>query len=106
MCDGAGEIHDVPIEVIRRPLVPMVDEDKVGSLCGALTVGKDGEIPPVTVLWVQGSQGGDYYFAFGGCHRYEAYKRSGRKTIPAILQKIPLSTLQTMLGASAPKELL
>jgi sulfiredoxin len=108
MCDGAGEVHDIPISVIQRPLVPIVDEGKVTSLCSALREdggGTEKDIPPVTVLWVEGTEGGNYYYAFGGCHRYEAYKRSGRDTIPAIIQKVPIESLKTILGASAPTSL-
>lgn len=102
MCDGVGEIHDIPIDVIQRPLVPMVDEAKVESLCAALQHGKDEDIPPVTVMWIKGSEGGDYYYAFGGCHRYHAYKKQGRTTIPAIIQRGTIAQLRTILGASVP----
>lgn len=102
MCDGVGEIHEIPIAVIQRPLVPMVNEGKVESLCQALSAGDDSNIPPVTVLWVKGSEGGDYYYAFGGCHRYTAYKKQGRETIPAIIQKTSIETLRLMLGGSVP----
>lgn len=104
MCDGGGEVHDIPIEVIRRPLVPSVNEDKVCSLMETIDSEPD-KIPPVTVMWIKGREGGNYYYAFGGCHRYEAYKRSGRKTIPAILQVSTLDNLKMILGASAPADL-
>lgn len=32
---------------------------------------------PIEVLWVQKGND-DYYFAFGGCHRWEAHKRLGK----------------------------
>eukprot|EP00672_Neobodo_designis_P022350 CAMPEP_0174850604 /NCGR_PEP_ID=MMETSP1114-20130205/20338_1 /TAXON_ID=312471 /ORGANISM="Neobodo designis, Strain CCAP 1951/1" /LENGTH=105 /DNA_ID=CAMNT_0016085073 /DNA_START=51 /DNA_END=368 /DNA_ORIENTATION=+ len=102
MCDGVGEIHDIPISVIQRPLVPIVNEGKVESLCSALQKGDDKEIPPVTVMWVKGREGGDYYYAFGGCHRYTAYKKSGRETIPAIIQKATIEDLRLMMGGSVP----
>jgi sulfiredoxin len=104
MCDGGGEVHLIPLKVIQRPLVPAVNESKVESLCETIET-KPEEVPPVTVLWIKGSEGGNYYYAFGGCHRYEAYKRLGKETIPAIIQKSTLDNLKTMLGASAPKEL-
>ena len=102
MCDGVGEIHEMPISAITRPLQPIVDQGKVDSLCTALKASKDEEIPPVTVLWVKGSEGGDYYYAFGGCHRYHAYKAAGRETIPAIIQKGTIADLKTILGGSVP----
>jgi len=102
MCDGGGEVHNIPI---RRPLVPTVNEDKVCSLMDTIDTDPE-KIPPVTVMWIKGREGGNYYYAFGGCHRYEAYKRSGRPTIPAILQVSTLDNLKVILGASAPKDLL
>jgi sulfiredoxin len=104
MCDGGGDVHNIPIRVIQRPLVPSVNETKVQSLCETIETEPD-KVPPVTVLWIQGSEGGNYYFAFGGCHRYEAYKRLQKETIPAILQKSTLANLKTILGASTPTEL-
>jgi sulfiredoxin len=105
MCDGVGEVHDIPISVIQRPLVPIVNEGKVESLCTALKSGSEeaeGAIPPVTVMWVKGREGGDYYYAFGGCHRYTAYKKAGRETIPAIIQKATVEDLKLMMGGSVP----
>jgi sulfiredoxin len=102
MSDGVGEVHDIPIAVIQRPLVPAVDGSKVESLCSALAKGDDDQIPPVTVLWVKGREGGDYYYAFGGCHRYTAYKKAGRETIPAIIQKGTIDQLKILMGGSVP----
>jgi hypothetical protein len=39
-----------------------------------------------------------YYFATGGCHRWEAHKRLGRKTIPARLIKVRYMGVQHMQG--------
>eukprot|EP01031_Cornospumella_fuschlensis_P031740 gene31740-38363_t len=105
MCDGGGQVHNVPIKVIRRPLVPSVNEEKVSSLQQTIETDPS-SIPPVTVMWIKGKEGGNHYFAFGGCHRYEAYKRSGKETIPAILQVSTLENLKQIMGASAPHELL
>eukprot|EP01039_Chlorochromonas_danica_P003088 gene3088-3376_t len=105
MCDGAGEIHNIPIAVIQRPLLPSVNENKVCSLMETIEEDPD-KVPPVTVMWIKGKEGGNYYYAFGGCHRYEAYKKLGKPTIPAILQKSTLEQLKAIMGGSAPKELL
>ena len=102
--DGFGEVYDVPLSDIIRPLESLVDQSKVDSLC--LTIEKNpSEVPPVTLLWLKGESGSDYFFGFGGCHRYHAHKKLGRETIPAILQRTELSTLRTFLGSSAPSKL-
>lgn len=51
----------------------------------------------VQVLWVQRG-GNDYYFAFGGCHRWEAHKQLKRGTIRAKLIKTTPKSLSVYLG--------
>ena len=99
--DGLGEVHDVPICDIMRPLQSVVDHAKVDSLCKTIESNPDA-VPPVTLLWLEGESGSNYFFGFGGCHRFEAFKKLGKETIPAILQKSNLSALRTMMGSSAP----
>ncbi|KAI1286816.1 Sulfiredoxin-1 [Halotydeus destructor] len=98
------EVHDVPFKVLIRPFQSELDEDKVQSLMDSLSgKSKSSEIiPPIDVLWVKGSNGGDYYYSFGGCHRYEAHKRLKLATVKCKLVESTISDLKHYLGSSTP----
>jgi sulfiredoxin len=59
------------------------------------------DLTAIEVAWVERPEG-NYYFAFGGCHRWEAHKRLQKQTIKAKLVKVSDSTISTYLGSSSP----
>ncbi|XP_058791755.1 sulfiredoxin-1 [Phymastichus coffea] len=98
-----ADIHDVPMNVLIRPFPPSVDVTKVKSLMETLSNPETkSQVPPVDVLWIKGRNGGDYYYSFGGCHRYVAHQELGKPTIKAKIIQSTITDLRSYLGNSTP----
>lgn len=105
----------VPLSQIRRPIPPVLDNQKIDAMVSTLngtpmalaTCGiediKSGELPPIDVFLVR-EQGKSYYFAFGGCHRFQAYDRLGKDgnepMVRARVLPATRKTLRVYLGSS------
>src|ERR1700753_3460188 len=89
----------LPLASLLRPIPPVIDPAKVDSMVETLSgkqctnmpspapeVIEPGKLPPVDVLHYRssakdGSTAKDFYFAFGGCHRLQAYEKAGREMV-------------------------
>ncbi|KAK9477725.1 ParB/Sulfiredoxin [Lipomyces japonicus] len=97
----------LPLDQIRRPIVPVLDEAKIASMIKTLEDSSakmtnpdlDDGLPPIDILRVR-RDGQDYYFGFGGCHRFQAYERTGRKTVKAKVVPITEKMLGMYVGGS------
>ncbi|RSH85236.1 hypothetical protein EHS25_005043 [Saitozyma podzolica] len=100
-------VHSVPMSVIHRPLPSELDEGKVKTFMEEMQRGDS--FTPIEVVKVRAPLKVDptntpqnFYFAMGGCHRYEATKRLGWETIRARIIEVPASQMRVYLGAGSP----
>ncbi|CAF2651405.1 unnamed protein product [Rotaria sp. Silwood2] len=97
------EIYDIPMKDISRPLPSVLDENKVQSLMKTIQTIESDRVPPIDVLWYEApNSGNNYFFAMGGCHRWEAHKRLKSETIRAKLVRTTLNDLKVYFGSSLP----
>lgn len=105
----------VPLSQIRRPIPPVLDHQKIDAMVSTLkgipmasatcAIGdiEPGILPPIDVFLVV-EKGKRFYFAFGGCHRFQAYDRlSDDGEEPKVRARILPATRKTLkvyLGSS------
>ncbi|KAK9319995.1 ParB/Sulfiredoxin [Lipomyces orientalis] len=98
-----NRISFLPLASIRRPIVPVLDEDKIGRMIETLSrtdpEAIDDGLPPIDVLRVR-KNGKDWYFGFGGCHRFQAYERTGKQTVKCKIVPVTESMLKMYVGGS------
>lgn len=75
------------------------------ATCSLEDISSD-ELPPIDVFRIR-EEGKDFYFAFGGCHRFQAYDRIAAegKEVMVRARVLPATrkTLKLYLGASVDK---
>ncbi|AAS52073.1 ADR152C-Ap [Eremothecium gossypii ATCC 10895] len=108
----------VPLSQIRRPVAPVLDPQKIDAMVSTArgvpaasatcsledAAAMDGQLPPVDVMHVR-HDSADYYFAFGGCHRLQAYDRMAQEGQEDVLVRCKLlpatrAQMRTYVGAS------
>ncbi|KAK9317257.1 hypothetical protein V1524DRAFT_413606 [Lipomyces starkeyi] len=118
-----NRISFLPLSSIRRPIVPVLDEDKITRMIETLSrtdpQAIDDGLPPIDVLRVR-KNGKDWYFGyvisfiafilvrearanesrFGGCHRFQAYERTGKQTVKCKVVPVTESMLKMYVGGS------
>ncbi|ODV59131.1 sulfiredoxin [Ascoidea rubescens DSM 1968] len=109
-----GKIEYLPLDQIRRPIPPVLDYQKIDAMVSTLkgnpmasytcsledAQAMNGELPPIDVMRVK-ENGKVYYFAFGGCHRFQAYERlNGEKLVKCKILPATKKQLSLYLGAS------
>ncbi|KAI9297260.1 hypothetical protein K502DRAFT_347203 [Neoconidiobolus thromboides FSU 785] len=105
--NSSVEIHNIPLNVVCRPIPPVLDDSKVEIFRRDLENGAD--FPPIDVHEIE-HEGNFYYYAFGGCHRWRAHQLSGKQSIKAKIiptdKKVGIMYLKLFALSSALKVLL
>ncbi|KAI9009318.1 ParB/Sulfiredoxin [Phycomyces nitens] len=100
--NAVSEVCDIPLSVVNRPIPSQLDRAKVEEMKTILqTDDRKDDLTPIDIHHVE-YKGQDYYFAFGGCHRWAAHKELSKETIKGKLISTPPSVINTYLGSSSP----
>lgn len=106
-----GKVDFIPLKDIIRPIMPVLDNTKIDTMVETLKGNptpsstcqlediKSGELPPIDVLVVS-ENGNRKYFAFGGCHRFQAYDKAGVEMVKCKLLPCTKGQLKIYLGSS------
>lgn len=113
------KVSEIPLSQISRPIAPVLDTQKINAMVSTMqgtptasstctleeATARKGELPPVDVLRISDSEG-VRYFAFGGCHRLQAYDSQAQTSgeDPMVRCKVIPTTKQQLslyLGSSA-----
>ncbi|KAG7843566.1 hypothetical protein KL941_004548 [Ogataea angusta] len=105
------KIEYLPLDQIIRPIPPVLDYSKIDTMVSTLN-GQPaasptcniedttpGELPPIDVLTVS-ENGKRKFFAFGGCHRFQAYEKSGKQLVKCKILPCTKKQLRLYLGSS------
>lgn len=107
-------IKPLPLASLLRPIPPVLDHQKIDSMVQTLKHEEPsyvptpapssitpGSLPPVDVLHYHSpTTGKDFYFAFGGCHRLQAYEKAGVEMVDCKVLKVTKPMLKVYLGGS------
>ncbi|ANZ77624.1 BA75_05027T0 [Komagataella pastoris] len=110
--NNLSKIQYLPLSSIKRPITPVLDYAKIdamestlrgvptaSSTCPNVSEITAGELPPIDVLCVR-HEGKTHYFAFGGCHRFQAYDRMQQKEGDETNEKSPVLVRCKVLPAT------
>ncbi|CCC71643.1 hypothetical protein NCAS_0H03330 [Naumovozyma castellii] len=112
-------ITTVPLSQIRRPILPVLDHNKIkamvstaeGTPMASATCTLEqaqqlkGQLPAIDVLYLK-EQDHTYFFAFGGCHRLQAYDALAKQhhnsdyPVPCKLLPATRNQLRLYLGSA------
>jgi sulfiredoxin len=109
----AIKTQTLPLSSLLRPIPPVLDHKKIDSMVQTLKNETPdyipspapesitpGELPPVDVLHYRSPSGKDYYFAFGGCHRLQAYDKAQVEGVNCKVLQVTKPMLKVYLGGS------